>query len=504
LKNGRYREVIVAVTVSVVFYLLIGVEAAMAWFSVFQVALALWRLASIGEFFFWLIFFLMGLEVTALVHWALLPFGVVTPLVWFADLELALFYVLAPMAPPVVLAIILIVILKLLVPQYLIIAKRFFRGLFSSESESDEEKIRMHPKMFLVASVALSIVAALYPYSGNINPDGIAFGVDVHYYIDWMDPVTQDLYSAFTVANGSRPVMLWLIYGVQQGLGLKLLDAIKYLPVLLNPLLVLSVYFMVSQATGDQEWAGLASMFTASEFKITVGMYTYFLTNMLGLILVFSALSFLFKTIQTGNKVYFALASGLSSLLVFTHPWTFAQYYAAIVLFLVYIYFLEKRYKESVFVFAFLGFTGFVDVIKGAIGGMEAYSAITSTVPRLIRIVDFWSNNIFAFRQMYGGLLSNTVLLGLTVFGVYLLNRKKRYDLFLMLLLLVSLAYYLMVSGSEQTKLLYNIPFSVLSSLAILFLLRNTSLDRRKRMVAILFTITYMIVYLLRSLANLV
>ena len=27
-------------------------------------------------------------EATALIHWALLPFGIVTPLAWFADLEL--------------------------------------------------------------------------------------------------------------------------------------------------------------------------------------------------------------------------------------------------------------------------------------------------------------------------------------------------------------------------------------------------------------------------------
>ncbi|MCZ2809684.1 MAG: hypothetical protein O2V44_10050, partial [Candidatus Bathyarchaeota archaeon] len=403
LKNGRYREVIVAVTVSVGFYLLFGVEAAVAWFSVFQVALALWRLVGIGEFFFWLLFFLTGFEVTALVHWALLPFGVVTPLAWFADLELALFYVLAPMAPLVVLAIILIVILKLLLPQYLIIARRFFRVPFSSESESDEEEIRLHPKMFLVASVALSVVAALYPYSGNINPDGIAFGVDVHYYLDWMGPVTQDLSSAFTVANGSRPVLLLLIYGVQQGLGLKLLDAIKYLPVLLNPLLVISVYFMVSQATGDQEWAGLTSLITASGFKITVGMYAYFLTNILGLIFIFSALGFLFKTLRTRQKIYFASASGLGSLAVFTHPWTFAQYYAATALFLFYIYFREKRSSESLIVLTYLVITGLVDVLKGVIGGLGAYGVITSIVPGLVWVGEFWGNNIFAFRQMYGG-----------------------------------------------------------------------------------------------------
>jgi len=314
--------------------------------------------------------------------------------------------------------------------------------------------------------------------------------------------VNQNFLSAFTVANGSRPIILLVIYGVQHGLGMKLLDAIKYLPVLLNPLLVLSVYFMVSQATGDGEWAGLASLFTASGFNITVGMYAYFLTNMLGLIFLFSSIGFLFKTFQTGKKVYFVSASGLGSLLVFTHPWTFIQYYAAIVLFLIYIYCRENRFSESIIVLTYLGLLGLVDVLKGALGGLEAYGAITSTVPKLVGVGEFWVNNIFAFRQMYGGLLSNTVLLGFAIFGVYLLNRRKSYHLFLTLLLLVSLMFYLMVNGGAQTKLLYNIPFSVLASLGILFLVRGAAFDRSKKMIVLLFTYNYMMVYLLRSLAN--
>jgi len=105
---------------------------------------------------------------------------------------------------------------------------------------------------------------------------------------------------------------------------------------------------------------------------------------------------------------------------------------------------------------------------------------------------------------MYGGLLSNTVLLGFAVFGVYLLNRRRSYHLFLTLLLLVSLIFYLMVNGGAQTKLLYNLPFSVFASLGILFLVRGAAFDGRKKMIVLLFTCNYMMVYLLRSLANMV
>ena len=504
LKGGKYREVLIATFLSCCIYVFLGMEAAVSWFSVYQVPLALVCLVDVRDFLYSLLVFLTGFEVTALVHWMLLPLGIFTPLAWFADLELALFYVLAPLAPLVVLSIFFVVFIKLIFPQYLVSVERFLKDCKFLKDGSMDVNMNLDPRVFLVLSLILSVVGALYPYSRHINPDGIAFGVDVHYYVDWMGPVEQDLRSAFSVANGSRPVILLLIYGFQHAFGLKLLDAIKYLPVLINPLLVLSVYFMVSQCTEDREWAGLASLFSASGFTITVGTYSYFLTNILGLIFIFSALGFIFKTLRTRQKIYFASASVIGSLSVFTHPWTFAQYYAATALFLFYIYFREKRSSESLIVLAYLVLTGLIDVLKGVIGGLGAYGAITSTVPKLVWIGEFWGNNIFAFRQMYGGLLSNTVLLGFAVFGVYLLSRRRSYHLFLMLLLLVSLMFYLMVNGGAQTKLLFNIPFSVLASLGVLFLVRGVALDRRKKMLVLLFTCNYMMVYLLRSLANLV
>ncbi|MFX0140390.1 MAG: hypothetical protein ACFFDN_42520, partial [Candidatus Hodarchaeota archaeon] len=508
LKNGRYREIVVAVTISVGFYLLYGVKAAVAWFSVIQVAIVLWRLVRIGEFLFWLLVFLTGFEATTLVHWVLLPFGVATPLAWFADLELALFYIIAPLAPLVVLVIILIVFLKLLKPQYLIIAIQFFRVLSPPEGELKEEEIRLHPQIFLIASVVLSVVAALYPYSRYINPDRIAFGVDFHYYIDWMGSVTKDLYSAFTVANGSRPVVLWLIYGVQRISGLEFIDTIKYLPILLNPLLVISVYFMVSRATKDWEWAVLASFFTTLGFTTTVGMYSYYLTNILALILIFSAIGFLFNSLKTGCKASLVLSFMLGSLTVFTHPWTFYQYYIVILFTAIYISrmnFEWYQYKMPYTFIFFLLITVIMDIMKNILfRGGDVSSFMISIIPHLSGISNFWNSNIFAFRQRFGGLFSNTLFLGLVAFGSFKLNNKKIFQLFLNLMLITSSTFYIFADGIFQTRILFNIPFGILSSFCLLNLLRNTAVSRNIRFIGLIFTVEYMLIYMIRSVANLI
>jgi len=502
LLRRDFLGVFVSSVVTLFVHFFFGFEAAVAMFSILQIILVLYRFVDLGEFLSWLLVIFTGFETLTLIHWVLLPFGIVSPLTYFADLEMDLFYVAAHLAPLIVVIIMGMWFLRPVI-RYVGI-DRFLVSRFNLVFGLSREEVDIHPRILLALALIFSIVGALYPYSPKINPNSISVGVDVHWYIEWMAPVEQHLFSVFTVANGSRPIILLLIYVFQRSSSLGVMEVVKYLPVLLNPLLVLSVFFMVSNATEDLEWAGLASLFSATGFTITVGMYSYFLTNILGLVLIFSSLGFLFKTIRTGLGVHLVPALALGFLAVFTHPWTFIQYYAATVLFLFYIYFLEKRSVESLIIITYLGLTGLVDVLKGVMGGLEAYGVVTSTAPKLIELVRFWSNNIFAFRQMYGGLLSNTIFLVIATFGVYLLNRRKPYHLFLTMLLLVSSVYFLMVDGSAQTKLLYNIPFSVLSSSAILFLLRNTTLESRKKTAVLFFSGIYMIVYLLRSLANLV
>jgi hypothetical protein len=503
IKEGKFREVLIAISVSIGLYLFFGIEAAVAWFSFFQISLMLFYFIEIGDFLFWLMALMTGFEFTALIHWVLLPLGIVSPLAWFADLELALFYIHVPLAPLIFFTIILVVLSKLLAPQYLTTVARFL-GLDSfTEVSSKSERIYLQPSILLLASIVISIVGSLYPYNQNLNPSGAAFGVDVPYYIDWMGPVNQDLASAFTVANGSRPVVLWLMYGVQNLFELKLIDAIKYLPVLLNPLLALSVFFMVSEATEDQEWAGLASLFTALGFKITVGMYSYFLANMLGLILVYSSLGFFFKTLRARCNFSLTLASVLGSMVVFSHPWTFTQYYAATVLFLGYTFFKGKRSGELSLVLIYLGVTGTVAIFKETVfGGLSTYGSGVLITSWFFNMSRFWSNNIFIFRLKYGGFLSSTVILGLVVLGVYLLDTRKPFQLYLLSLLAALSPYYLVANEEVMSRLVYNVPFGVLSASGILFLLRNNDIKKRVRMTFLVFTLTYLLAYFLRSLAN--
>lgn len=499
----KLLEVLLSVSLSIGIYALFGLEVSAAVLSMLLVASTLLSFSWFEEFAFWVLVLLTGFEGIALLHWVLVPFVIPSPFVWFADLELSLFYVVAPIAPLLATVIMCMWFLKPMI-VYVGIG-RFLRSRLNLNSEPRGEEIIIHPRTLLALALTFSVVGALYPYSPNINPNSSPVGVDVHWYIEWMAEVEKNPSSAFTVSRGSRPVMLLMIYTVNSVFGFGIEGIVKYLPIFLNPLLVLSVYFMVSNGSGDVEWAALASLFTSLGFTTTVGMYSYFLTNILGLFLLFSALGFLFNAFGSGSKGSLVSASLLGSLVVFTHPWTFTQYYAATALFLGYRYFVEKVSDGCSTVLIFLGVMGVVDFLKWmVIGGLEGVGSIVLVNPRFMDVADFWNNNVFIFRMKYGGFLSNVVMLGLAALGAYTMKIRENFKLFLISLLVTSSLFYFITHEEIISRLLFNIPFGVFAATGILFLLRYKGIKRGTRIAIFLFTATYMTVYLLRSIGILI
>jgi len=513
LARRRFMETLLLTPLPVVWFHLFGLDASVALTSIPLMVLSLWDTRMYREYVFWILGLSASFEAAALVHWILLPLGIDLPFPWFTDLEHATFAVISALAPFMAIIALCMWIIK---P----IARPYLRTLEKSphsrpDANFTREEIRLKPKMLLVLAVAASIVGALYQYSPTLNPESTTSGIDIKNYVEMMKSVEQDPSSVFTV-YGSRPLILLTMYALKHILRLEYSVVVRYLPALLNPLLTLSIYAMVYQASGDDEWAGLASLFTALGFKTTVGMFSYFLTNDLGLTFIFLALGFLFKNLRTENRSYPVVASALASLAVFTHPWTFTHFYVAVALFgliLGYRYLKGDSPDRFFTILIFLTVTGAVDVLKGVlIGGAEGFGALASTAPLHLRLDNFWKNNIFTFRKLYGGYLSNLVLFGFAALGVSSLNRKKAYNFFLEVLLAASSIYYLIGHGTVRdlpynhipSRLLYNIPFGVLSALAIVILLRNTDLRKKDRMMVLTFFTIYMFVYLLRSLANLV
>jgi len=188
------------------------------------------------------------------------------------------------------------------------------------------------PMALLLFSILLSIATALYPHSPAVNPEEIIVGVDIPHYVKAAEIVDREVSQAFKVMSGHRPIIFLVIYGFQRILGSDVSTAVNFLPVILNPLMIMTVFFLAYEAFSDRWIASWAAFFTACGYQVTVGIYCYFLTNMLALSLAFLSLGFLFRFLRRFCKIDLVLSSILGILLYFTHPWTFYQYIPAMFL----------------------------------------------------------------------------------------------------------------------------------------------------------------------------
>jgi len=510
LKRGETQACIYSAFSGILVGLVWGIDLSASVFALLLPAAALLSLRGVEEYISWFIALMTGFEILVLSHWAFFtPLGLISPARPLAELELALFSLQAPLSPLIALLVIFMWLLKpLLKAASGNLSRRFGRGARQLKKREFSYPTFL-PRVLLTSALILAVSAAIYPYAPAINPEGRPVGVDFYNYIELMDEVDSDLSSAFRVVDGSRPVLLLLIYGLKSIFHLSTFDAVKYFPAFLNPLLTLTVYFMVHQAADDRGAAGLASLFTALGSSLTVGLYSYFLANMLALSFTYASLSFFFKAWKEERPVFLIPSLALASLAVFTHPWMVIHYLTAMVLTMSILcakFIVIGMYKrELVLTSTYIAVTGLVFLLKTSMfGGIRSLSAAFGAGSQLPCAAEFWGNVMFGFSYLYGGALSNPLLLGLAAIGVYILGVGTLPRTFFYALLASSSLYYLVSDGMMMSRIIYNIPFCAFAGLGALYMLKNFQIKDRTKTVLSAYAVSNLLVYLFRSLATFV
>jgi len=362
-------------------------------------------------------------------------------------------------------------------------------------------------RFLLFFSLVISIVAAVYPWNGNINPQGVNVGVDIHQYFKAVNIIKNDIGEAFFVWAGERPILFLLIFLFQKIFDVSLLSSIKFLPIVLNPLLVLSVYFLASEIYNNTGIARWSAFFTASGIKITIGMYAYFLANMLGLVFLFISLGLLFRAIRLKCYQILGLAGFFGGLLVYTHPWTMDQYIFPLGLVTLLILYNVYRKKEerytSLMLIVYLSIIGLFELSKNLIfHGVGGFQAANTPINAFAGIGEFWSASIFSFRFLFGGLLSSLVPLFFAVIGIYYLGKDVPSQYF-RVLVFASSVVYLIGDDGIKSRILYNLPIGMFAAIGLLIFLNFESIKKYQPFV-IFFVLINELVYLFRSLANLI
>ena len=498
----QQRKISLIPIISFLLYPYHGLEAALAIASLLSVITTIYVYREFKKYLFWTLLTISGINILSLLHWMLLtPLNVKTPIESLALLELDLFYIASYLAPLIILPLLFTWLIKYMIDWAW---DSRLEGNMPHSKNTDKNTVYI----LLSSAVLLSVISSIYPYLTNINPGGLNIGVDIQVYVDWAKIVNHDITQAFNISGGSRPLIHLMIIFFKRLSGLSFDSTVRYLPAILNPLLVLSMFVFSYEMTTDLRIAAWASFFTATGYQITVNMYSYFLANILGLSLIFLSLGLLFRTIRKGDRKSLIAASALGSLLVYTHPWTFIQYYASIfVSTAISYYHHRKKGKAQEYlkpIVTYLALLAAAELVKSQLfNGYGGVAATSSVVNSLAGLNEFWFSSIYNFRLLFGGFMSNNILLILAIIGAYSIGHKKIHELFLTTLLALTTIVFLIGNEHIKARLLYNIPIGPLAALGFLNIHQRLR-DPYIKHAFTIFTVSSMIAYLFQSLANLI
>jgi hypothetical protein len=350
-------------------------------------------------------------------------------------------------------------------------------GIVSLSDSARTFKILSRPKLMLVISLFISSLLAFVPYRPDLNPNGVLVGIDSPTYVTWINqmmqkPLPQALqYSFVEGLDGSRPLLLIPLYLVAStGISPNLI--IEYLPMLLAPLLSLSSYIFVRFGQGSERLAGLTALFTSTSFHITVGIWGGYYANMLGMIEAYLFLTCLLLFSKSPSTTRYGTMFALSIALFLTHPWTWILIATAS---LVFAFSVWKETGSSVHLKSIIGIIvcGIIlDVLKSSVFATRTVAADLATkVPTVGQVASFWTNLVDALLYTHGGLLGNWLVLGLGLLSVFELRFRDRFERLLILWVGVASVPFLLLDSYNQTRILYDLPISVLGSIALLFFL---------------------------------
>ena len=339
-------------------------------------------------------------------------------------------------------------------------------------------KILSHPRLMLAISLCISSLLAFVPYRPDLNPAGGLVGIDSPLYLGWIGqmlarPLQQALqYSFVEGLEGSRPLLLVLLYSVASA-GISPSQILEYLPMVLAPLLSLSIYTFVRYGNGSARFAGLTALFSSVSFYSTVGLWGGYYANWLALILVYLFLTCLLIFSRSPSAVKYCAMYILSVAMFLIHPYTWVM---IVLVSLVFSFFLWRETRNLVHVKSIIAIitTGIVlDVVKSWAFTTQSVTAQwpSSAANGAGSLLAFWNHLVEALLYTHGGLLGNGLMLSLGLVAVFTLRSKDWFERLLLLWVGVASIPFPALGSYLEARILYDLPIPVLTSIAVVSLL---------------------------------
>ena len=340
---------------------------------------------------------------------------------------------------------------------------------------------RKNKILFLSLFMFLSIFVALLPHQSFINNENELVGADTVSYVKMLDYMQENgkddfVYRAFGDQNfGDRPLSLILFSQVLTIFPGNPYHIIDHLPVILSPLLVLTIFFLSREITTNDTIALLASFLTAISFQPLIGIYGGLYANWLALIFGYSSFVFLFRFLKRpkGTNYLFFSILFFSMMLSHTYTWTLLALFIGI--FLIVSYRLKMYDKKRIaliflIIVASIAFDLGKSIITDAPSGIERDVSIPSDNVSYLNLFSVWSNLSQTSLVYVGGLFGNFLIFSLCIYWLVRSDLRDMPNLFIAIFLSIGILPILFGGEVIQSRVLFNISFQIPAAIALVYL----------------------------------
>ncbi len=340
---------------------------------------------------------------------------------------------------------------------------------------------RKNKFLFLSLFVFLSIFIALLPHQSFINYENEFVGADTVNYVKWIDNIQVNgnndfVNQAFVVQNfGDRPLSLILFSPVLSIFPENPYRIMDHLPIILSPLLVLTVFFLSREITTNDSIALLASFLTAISFQPLVGIYGGLYANWLALIFGYSSFVFLLRFLKRPNGTNYLFFSILFFFMMLSHTYTWTLLSLFIGIFLIVSYRFKMYDKKRValiflIIVATIAFDSGKSIMTDARSGIERDVSITSNNVNFLNIFSIWPNLSQTSLVYVGGIFGNFLILSLCIYWLVRSDLREMPNLFIAIFLSIGILPILFGGEVIQSRVLFNISFQIPAGIALFYL----------------------------------
>lgn len=320
------------------------------------------------------------------------------------------------------------------------------------------------------------------------------------------NPLDAISYAFGNASLGSRPLPLIALYSAAYLGGFHAEQVVKFFPLALGPLLVISSFFFVQKGIGNESLAGVSALLTAFSFNITVGMWASYYANWLAMAEAYLFSAFLLVYSRSRSVKSLLALTGLSLALVFTHPWTWGLI-TSVGIVIALVNWRKLKDRSLIGPAVALVIVGLVaDILKSQFYGSTTLAADVSTKAPVFgrtQLSMFWPNTVEGVLVTYGGLLANSMLLALALISVLVMVKlRNAFELFLVSWVASVSVPFLFFDSFHQTRLLYDMPVPVLSSLGLVFVTSKIGEKRLHSFLILIFVLMFNANYAISAIAQ--